>query len=43
LPATVDDRGLVLGDDDLAGGAQQAQVGVVELEADLFADDRRHR
>src|SRR6185312_2740703 len=39
VTATVDDGGLVLGDDDLAGGAQQAQVGVVELEADLLADD----
>src|SRR4051794_10251057 len=39
VAAAVDDGGLVLGDDDLASGAQQAQVGVVELEADLLADD----
>src|SRR4051794_35728216 len=39
VAATVDDGGLVLGDDDLASGAQQAEVGVVELEADLLADD----
>src|SRR3712207_1021659 len=37
---SVDDRRLVLGDDDLAGLAQQAQVGVLQLEADLLADDR---
>src|SRR3712207_7804929 len=37
---SVDDRRLVLGDDDLAGLAHQAQVGVLQLEADLLADDR---
>src|SRR5205085_6035064 len=36
---TLDDRRLVLGDDDLAGAAQQRQVGGVELETDLLADD----
>jgi chaperonin GroEL len=35
----VDDGGLVLGDDDLAGGTQQRQVGGLEREADLFGDD----
>src|SRR5436190_10037522 len=36
---TLDDRRLVLGDDDLAGLAEQVERGVLELEADLFADD----
>src|SRR5439155_6203942 len=36
---TVDDGGLVLGDDDLAGLAQEVQGGVLELEADLLGDD----
>jgi hypothetical protein len=38
-PATVDDGGVVLGDDDLAGGAEQVEGGVLELEADLLGDD----
>src|SRR6185369_12312168 len=33
---TVDDGGLVLGDNDLAGGAQQRDVGVLQLEADIL-------
>ncbi len=36
---TFDDGGLVLGDDDLAGLAEQIEGGVLELEADLFGDD----
>src|ERR1700754_4160180 len=40
VASTLDDRGLVLGDADPAGRAQQAQVSVLQLEADLFADDR---
>src|SRR5690606_27195101 len=36
---TLDDRGLVLGDDDLARLAEQGDVGVLELEADVLADD----
>src|SRR3712207_4438913 len=39
VTGTLDDRRLVLGDDDLAGAAQQRDVGGVELEADLLADD----
>src|SRR5580692_6728383 len=35
----VDDRGLVLGHDDLARPAENVQVDAVQLEADLFADD----
>src|ERR1700744_3296912 len=35
----LDDRGLILGDDHLAGLAQQRDVGVLQGEADLFADD----
>ena len=38
LAAALDDRGVVLGHDDLAGGAQQIQGGVLELEADLLGD-----
>src|SRR6266545_2296905 len=38
VSGTVDDRGLVLGDHDLAGLAEQGQVGVLELETDLLAD-----
>ena len=34
-----DDGGVVLGDDDLAGPAEQVEGGVVELEPDLFGDD----
>jgi hypothetical protein len=35
----LDDRGLVLGDDDLAGRAEQVERDVLELEADLLGDD----
>ena len=35
----LDDGGVVLGDDDLAGLTEQVERGVVELEADLFGDD----
>src|SRR5712691_1768963 len=34
-----DNRRLVLGDDYLAGRAQHVELGAVQLEADLFADD----
>src|ERR1022692_3618326 len=36
---TIDDGGLVLGDHDLAGPAEHVQLGAVQLEADLLADD----
>src|SRR3954470_9779961 len=36
--ATLDDRRLVLGDDDLLGRAEQVERGVLQLQADLFAD-----
>src|SRR3954466_9047037 len=36
---TLDDRRLVLGGDELARTAEEGDVGVVELEADLLADD----
>ncbi|CAB4851337.1 unannotated protein [freshwater metagenome] len=36
---TFDDRGLVLGDDDLAGATEELEAHRVELEADLFGDD----
>src|SRR5690606_8581115 len=39
VTGTLDDGGLVLGDDDLAGTAEQVERGVLELEADLFGDD----
>src|SRR5205085_6528230 len=39
LTGTLDDRGLVLRDDDLAGPAEQVERGVLQLEADLFGDD----
>src|SRR5690606_24871775 len=39
VAAALDDRGLVLGDDDLAGGAQQVQLGGLQLQADLLGDD----
>src|SRR5205823_5131335 len=39
VSGALDDRRLVLGDDDLAGLAEQVERGVLELEADLFADD----
>src|SRR4029077_12378634 len=37
--AALDDRGLVLRDDDLAGTAEQIERDVLELQADLFGDD----
>src|SRR5579859_6584290 len=39
VAGAVDDRGLVLGDHDLAGLAEHVRVGALELEADLLADD----
>src|SRR5690606_6155119 len=39
VTGTLDDGGLVLGDDDLAGTAEQIERGVLELEADLLGDD----
>src|SRR5690606_19531526 len=39
LARTLDDRGLVLGDDDLACAAEQVEGGVLELETDLLGDD----
>src|SRR5690606_24167620 len=39
VTGAVDDRGLVLGDDHLAGPAQQVEGGVLQLEADLLGDD----
>src|SRR5205807_6319850 len=39
VTSTLDDRRLVLGDDDLASATEQVERGVLELEADLFADD----
>ena len=39
VTGTLDDGGLVLGDDDLAGLAEQRDVGGLQGEADLFADD----
>ena len=39
VAGALDDGGLVLGDDDLAGLAEQVERGVLELEADLFGDD----
>ena len=38
-PRALDDRGLVLGDDDLAGPAEQLEADVLELQADLLGDD----
>ena len=35
----VHDRRLVLGDDDLAGLAQQVDIGTLQLQADFLADD----
>src|SRR4029079_16389037 len=37
--AAFDDRGLVLGDDDLLSRAEQIERRVLQLQADLFADD----
>src|SRR5271157_3660881 len=39
VAGTLDDGGLVLGDDNLAGLAQQRGVSGLQREADLFADD----
>ncbi len=39
LAGAVDDRGVVLGDGDAAGGAEHVQADLVELEADLLGDD----
>ncbi|CAB4696256.1 unannotated protein [freshwater metagenome] len=39
VASTLDDGCLVLGDDDLLGGAEQIHRGVLKLEADFFADD----
>ena len=39
VAGALDDGGLVLGDDDLAGLAEQVEGGVLELEADLLGDD----
>src|SRR5690606_5381432 len=39
VTSTLDDGRLVLGDDDLAGAAEQVEVRVLELEAHLFGDD----
>src|SRR6478735_4437175 len=39
LTTTVDDRGVVLVDDDALGAAEVGEDGVLELEADFLADD----
>jgi hypothetical protein len=39
VATALDDGGLVLGDDDLAGAAEHVEGGVLELEADLLGDD----
>src|SRR5699024_1346121 len=39
VAAALDDRRLVLGDDDLAGLAEQVELGGLEREADLLGDD----
>ena len=39
VASALDDGGLVLGDDDLAGAAQQLEVSVLEGEADGLGDD----
>ncbi len=39
LAATLDDRGVVLGHHDAAGGAEHVETDLVELEADLGGDD----
>ena len=39
LAATLDDRRVVLGDDDLPGRPEQIHRGVLQLEADLLGDD----
>ena len=43
LAAAVDDRGVVLGDDDAARGAEHLEADLVELEPDLGGDDLAHR
>ena len=40
VTGALDDRRLVLGDDDLASPAEQVKAGVLQLEADRLADDR---
>ena len=40
VASTLDQGGLVLGDDDLTDLAQVLQAGVLELEADGLGDDR---
>ena len=39
VSGTLDNRGLVLGDGDLAGLTEQIETGVLQLEADLLGDD----
>src|SRR5262245_15390987 len=39
VTGALDDSRLVLGDDDLAGPAEQVDVGVLQLQADLLGDD----
>ena len=39
VAGAVDDRGVVLGDGDAAGGAEHLEADLVELEADLLGDD----
>src|SRR4051794_13241810 len=39
VAGALDDRGLVLGDHDLAGLAEELDAGALELEADLLGDD----
>ena len=41
--SATDDGGLVLGDDDLLGLAEQRQIDVFELETDLFGDCGAHQ
>src|SRR4029079_18376441 len=38
-PITINDGGVVLGDDDALGSAEQVEGEVLELQPDLFADD----
>src|SRR5690606_4323548 len=40
VATAVDDRGVVLGDGDAAGGAEHVQADLVQLEADLLGDHR---
>src|SRR5690606_14143585 len=39
VTSTLDDGGLVLGDDDLAGPAEHVELGGLQLEADLLGDN----